>query len=152
MTLITYYIYPMPHGPMTIASTSAGLRSIYFGSVHLDGDNTPSQITNQAATQLQEYFAGKRQSFDIPIDIEMSDFQKCVYEELTRIPYGSTITTTQLAEYLGKPGSHRSIGATLKKNPLPIIIPEHRVISGNGVDERSKRNSGLRTLEQRFAQ
>ena len=82
--------------------------------------------------QLKEYFARKRKKFYIPLDIDGTEFQKSVWNELTKIPYGKTITYKTLSEKLGDVKAIRAVGKANSKNPVAIIIPCHRVIGSNG--------------------
>jgi methylated-DNA-[protein]-cysteine S-methyltransferase len=82
--------------------------------------------------QLKEYFAGTRKEFDVPLDIEGTDFQKRVWNELQNIPYGKTISYKSLSEKLGDVKAIRAVGKANGQNPIAIIIPCHRVIGANG--------------------
>jgi len=82
--------------------------------------------------QLNEYFAGTRKEFDVPLDIEGTDFQKKVWNELQKIPYGKTISYKTLSEKLGDVKAIRAVGKANGQNPVAIIIPCHRVIGANG--------------------
>ena len=82
--------------------------------------------------QLNEYFAGARKEFDVPLDIEGTDFQKRVWDELQKIPYGKTISYKTLSEKLGDVKAIRAVGKANGQNPIAIIIPCHRVIGANG--------------------
>ena len=82
--------------------------------------------------QLAEYFAGERQSFDVPIKASGSPFQQRVWQELTRIPFGTSITYGQLAEKVGNPDASRAVGNANGRNPISIIVPCHRVIGSSG--------------------
>jgi methylated-DNA-[protein]-cysteine S-methyltransferase len=82
--------------------------------------------------QLKEYFEGRRKVFDVPLDIEGTDFQKRVWNELQKIPYGKTISYKALSEKLGDVKSIRAVGKANGQNPVAIIIPCHRVIGANG--------------------
>ena len=84
------------------------------------------------ATELEEYFRGERMTFDLPLDINGTLFQKKVWAELNKIPYGKTTTYGELAEKIGHPRSFRAVGTAVGKNPLLIIVPCHRVIHKNG--------------------
>ncbi len=86
----------------------------------------------EAERQLEEYFAGRRTRFDLPLDPRGSEFQKTVWQALRRIPFGATRSYAQLARELGKPGAARAVGAANGKNPLSIIVPCHRVIGADG--------------------
>lgn len=89
-------------------------------------------VFSEPLHQLQEYFAGKRQEFELQIDPQGTPFQKEVWRELCRIPYGKTASYQAIAERLGKPKACRAVGMANGRNPLPIIIPCHRIIGKNG--------------------
>ena len=129
---MNHFVYPMPLGRLTIAAHEKGIVSIHFGDVELDMPRKPSTLTNKAATQIQEYFAGKRREFDLPLDPKGTDFQLTVWKALQTVPYGETRTYAQIAEAIGKPHAYRAVGMANNKNPIPILIPCHRVIGANG--------------------
>lgn len=85
-----------------------------------------------AKRQLEEYFAGERRDFDLPIDPHGTAFQRRVWAELRRIPFGETISYGELAARIGKPTASRAVGAANGRNPLPVVVPCHRVISHDG--------------------
>jgi methylated-DNA-[protein]-cysteine S-methyltransferase len=82
--------------------------------------------------QLAGYFAGERQQFDLPIKLAGTPFQQRVWQELVRIPFGTTITYAQLAQRVGKPTASRAVGHANGRNPISIVVPCHRVIGANG--------------------
>jgi methylated-DNA-[protein]-cysteine S-methyltransferase len=82
--------------------------------------------------QLESYFAGERRHFDLPLDLRGTPFQKSVWRELTRIPYGETISYGQLATRIGNPAASRAVGAANGRNPISVIVPCHRVIGAGG--------------------
>lgn len=92
--------------------------------------NVPS--LEKAVEQLQSYFAGKRSDFDLPLSLQGTEFQKRVWRELTRIPYGETISYAELARRVGNAKASRAVGLANGKNPLAIVVPCHRVIGANG--------------------
>ncbi len=132
MADLTYYPYRTPLGHITIASNGTALTTLAFGNQKLCGTRRATTLTNKAANQIQEYLAGKRQQFDLPLAPEGTDFQKRVWNALRDIPYGQTRSYSDVAATLGSPRSYRAVGGASNKNPLPIIIPCHRVISANG--------------------
>ena len=89
-------------------------------------------MTRWAVKELEEYFKGKRKEFTVPCRPEGTDFQKRVWEALTRIPYGETRTYKEIAAEAGNPKASRAVGMANNKNPVPIIIPCHRVIGSDG--------------------
>lgn len=93
------------------------------------GSSGPIQ---EAARQLREYFAGQRTNFDLPLAPDGTDFQKKVWRQLQDIPYGETISYGELAARVGNVKASRAVGAANGKNPIPIVIPCHRVIGANG--------------------
>lgn len=86
----------------------------------------------RAKDQLREYFDGTRREFDLPLDLQGTGFQLAVWRELARIPFGETISYGELARRIGRPTASRAVGAANGANPIPIIIPCHRVIGTNG--------------------
>ena len=82
--------------------------------------------------QLAQYFAGERQQFDVPLKLTGTPFQQRVWQELVRIPFGTTITYAELARRVGKPTASRAVGNANGRNPISILVPCHRVIGGNG--------------------
>ena len=94
--------------------------------------NIPSSISDWAAMQLQEYFEGIRCHFTFPVRIDGTDFQKSVWRELSRIPYGHVRSYSQIASAIGKPNASRAVGMACSRNPLWFVIPCHRVIGKNG--------------------
>lgn len=92
-----------------------------------------SDILDEAAGQIEEYFSGKRKYFDLPITYGGTEFQKKVWAELLKIPYNETRTYSEVAISIGNKNSYRAVGTACNANPMPIIIPCHRVISSSGV-------------------
>jgi len=139
-------ILDSPIGPLSIETDERGrLTQIHFGEEFLgssgsSGDGaeeprgTPRNPRNgdAVATQLREYFAGARRTFDVELALRGTPFQVAVWEELCRIPYGDTITYAELARRIGKPSAVRAVGAANGANPIPVIVPCHRVIGSNG--------------------
>ena len=97
-----------------------------------DTDDVPP-VLKEAATQLEEYFAGERREFDVPMELDGTAFQREVWAELTRIPYGETISYGELARRVGRPSAPRAVGQANGRNPIPIIVPCHRVLASNGI-------------------
>ncbi len=148
----TFFTYRTPRGKITLESDGQALTRVVFGQQVLNGTEKPTDLTNLAATQLQEYFAGKRSTFSVPLNPEGTPFQKLVWEALLTIPYGQTRTYKQIAEQIGHPQSFRAVGGANNKNPLPIFIPCHRVIgtdgSLTGYASGTKIKAGLLDLER----
>lgn len=97
------------------------------------GARAPDQVLDDAERQLSEYFDGRRTEFELPLASEGSEFQKKVWAELRRIPYGETVTYGDIARRLGyEPVISRAVGVANASNPLPIVVPCHRVIGSDG--------------------
>jgi methylated-DNA-[protein]-cysteine S-methyltransferase len=97
------------------------------------GGHDAPPVLKDTATQLEEYFAGDRTEFDLPMELDGTEFQREVWRELTRIPYGETISYGELARRVGRPRGPRAVGQANGRNPIPIIVPCHRVLASNGV-------------------
>jgi methylated-DNA-[protein]-cysteine S-methyltransferase len=91
-----------------------------------------TEVLSRAVTQLEEYFAGKRTEFDLPLELEGTAFQKDVWMTLAEIPYGKTISYAELASMVGRPSAFRAVGQANGANPIPIVLPCHRVIASGG--------------------
>jgi len=108
-------------------------------AVYLPSDNLPSvesgttPVMEEAIGEVSEYLNGSRKVFTVPVTPEGTEFQRLVWEALTDIPYGSTATYGEIAEYIGHPRSARAVGMACGCNPIPIIIPCHRVVAANGI-------------------
>ncbi len=133
-----YYCYlPTPIGDLLLAGDSEALSLIGFPQGKMRRDPDPDWIFNEkpfaaARQQLREYFAGKRKTFDLPLRLTGTEFQVQVLEELQRIPYGETVSYGAIAQRIGRPKAVRAVGAANGRNPLPIVIPCHRVIGSGG--------------------
>ena len=133
-----YYDYlDTPVGRLLLAADEHGLRHISFEVGRYPvwvGDDwqRDSGALRDVRTQLEAYFAGKLMEFDLPLAPQGSEFQLGVWDELRRIPYGATISYGQLAQRLGDPAASRAVGAANGRNPLPIVVPCHRVIGADG--------------------
>ena len=97
-----------------------------------DVDDVPP-VLKETASQLDEYFAGERTEFELPMELDGTAFQREVWTELTRIPYGKTISYGELARRVGRPNGPRAVGQANGRNPIPIIVPCHRVLASNGI-------------------
>ena len=118
-------------GIIEIRATSRKLLSILFVDEDLE-HVTENEITKKCGKEIEEYFNGKRREFDINIEVEGTEFQKKVLEEVKKIPYGMTMSYQQIAQNIGRENSARAVGTTIGKNTLLIVIPCHRVIGSNG--------------------
>ncbi len=124
----TFYSYVTPLGHVTIMARDGAITRLAFGSCRFDAVERPCEASNIAASQIQEYLAGKRRCFDVPLDLSGTEFQQEVWKGIASIPYGNSLTCSQLASSIGHPGSRRSVGSAVRKNPVPLIVADHRVI------------------------
>ena len=126
-------MYLSPLGPLLLWENGRGVCRVDFMEDGFEAAAEGTQIfLPEAEKQLAEYFRGERRAFDLPLSALGTAFQLAVWKELTRIPYGKTISYGQLAQNLGKPGAARAVGMACHFNPLPLIVPCHRVIGGDG--------------------
>lgn len=126
-------IYESPVGALTILAGENGIQAIKFGKDEkVKSTGKASEMTRRAVKELEEYFQGKRKEFTVPCVPEGTDFQKRVWEALTRIPYGVTRTYKEIAVEIVNSRASRAVGMANNKNPVPIIIPCHRVIGSDG--------------------
>lgn len=127
------YIYNTIAGKIAITGTENGIISLSFSEDVPQGSEVKeTYLLAEAGKQLIEYFDGKRTNFDLPLLPKGTPFQKKVWQALTTIPYGETISYKELAGYIGNPKACRAVGMANNRNPLPIFIPCHRVIGSNG--------------------
>ena len=142
---LAYRTVDSPVGPLLVAATPAGLVRVAFASEQHDHvlDQLASSVsprilrsgrgTDDAARQLDEYFAHRRRAFDLPTDLRLVDgFRRTVIEHLRDIPYGSTASYAEVAVAAGSPKAVRAVGSACAHNPLPIVIPCHRVVRSDG--------------------
>ena len=135
--MILYRHLDSPVGTLTVAATDAGLHAIEFPRNRHPADREGwteggHALIDLAARQLDEYFAAGRRAFDLPLAPRGTDFQRTVWMTLAGIGYGETISYSQLAQRVGKPTAMRAVGAANGRNPLPIVLPCHRVIGADG--------------------
>lgn len=130
---MNHYVYAMPQGRMTIVDSEGAVVRIGFGVLDVEGSAlSPTALTNEAATQLMEYFAGKRRTFSLPLAPKGTPFQKEVWQALSSIPYGQTRSYADIAAQVGRPKAFRAVGMANNRNPIPIVIPCHRVVGSSG--------------------
>jgi methylated-DNA-[protein]-cysteine S-methyltransferase len=146
-----YYCYlDTPIGELLLAGDDDALCLVSFPEGSMRRDPDPDWIYNEkpfalARQQLTEYFAGERREFDLPLKLSGTEFQMSVLHALQHIPYGETTSYAEIAERIGRPKAVRAVGAANGRNPLPIIVPCHRVIGSHG--ELTGFGGGLDTKE-----
>ena len=133
-----YYCYfDTPIGELLLAGEADSLSMIGFPKGAMRRDPEAEWIYNEAPfevvrSQLAEYFAGERKDFDLPLSLSGTEFQVAVLEALQKIPYGETMSYGAVAKQIGRPKAVRAVGAANGRNPIPIIVPCHRVIGTSG--------------------
>ena len=122
--------YTSPLGPIRLRADGEALTALTFGP----GATGPlDAVLGAACTQLDEYFAGTRRDFDLPLRLDGTPWERRVWDQLLTIPYGETATYGELAQRLGAgPGAARAVGAANGRNPISIVVPCHRVIGASG--------------------
>ena len=127
-----------PVGSLTLVASDHGLCAVLWpGDERIDFAVEPSSapdhpVLDAAAHQLDEYFAGRRTTFDLPLDLRGTPFQVSVWEALSEIPFGHTSTYGEQARRIGRPGSARAVGAANGRNPVSIVLPCHRIVGKDG--------------------
>ena len=115
---------------LAVTTTDGAVTRIRFGKKARRPAET--RFERQVAQQLSEYLAGRRDEFTFPTEPEGTDFDRSVWDQLARIPYGETRTYGQVARAIGKPKAARAVGTANGRNPIPIVVPCHRVVAGGG--------------------
>lgn len=133
-----YYCYlDTPIGELLLAGEDGALAMIGFPTGSMRRDPEADWIYNEkplatARQQLEEYFAGARKDFDLPLTLAGTEFQVSVLKALLEIPYGETVSYGDIAKRIGRPRAVRAVGAANGRNPIPIVVPCHRVIGSSG--------------------
>ncbi|MGE5194798.1 MAG: methylated-DNA--[protein]-cysteine S-methyltransferase [Deltaproteobacteria bacterium] len=137
MTTIFYHVVPSPIGDLMLVSNGEALTGLYMsdhrgGPKPEDGWRPDEGEFDAVSIQLAAYFAGDLREFDVPLAPHGAEFQKKVWRELCRIPFGKTISYGELARRIGQPTASRAVGLANGRNPISIIVPCHRVIGADG--------------------
>lgn len=122
---------PSPVGPLRITADERAVTRIGFGGTPGTGSAQTPPL-RQAVRELEEYFAGMRRTFTVPVAPAGTEFQRAVWEALRQIPFGQTRSYKQIAEHIGRPSACRAVGMANNRNPIAIFIPCHRVVGANG--------------------
>jgi methylated-DNA-[protein]-cysteine S-methyltransferase len=141
---VAYDLADTPIGTLLVAATDRGLVRVAFDPEPEREEEllarrlgvrvlrSPKPV-DEAKRELDEYFERRRTRFDLRVDLSLAtDFHKLVLEELARVPYGATATYGELANRVGKPRAARAVGLCMNRNPLPIVLPCHRVVGASG--------------------
>jgi methylated-DNA-[protein]-cysteine S-methyltransferase len=132
-----YTHYDTPVGRLLLIADERGLRGLFMeqhrrGPTRVDDFRADASPFDETRRQLDEYFAGRRRVFELPLAAEGTEFQRMVWRELSRIPYGETCSYGEIARRVGRPAASRAVGAANGRNPISIIVPCHRVIGSTG--------------------
>lgn len=121
-----------PVGLLRLTASEQGLVRVALHASGPAGGDAPTGVLADAVRQLREYFEGAREVFDLPLEPEGTPFQREVWAALSAIPFGETTSYSEIATRIGRPDAVRAVGSANGQNPIPIIIPCHRVIGADG--------------------
>ncbi|MBU6234084.1 MAG: methylated-DNA--[protein]-cysteine S-methyltransferase [Acidobacteria bacterium] len=122
-----------PWGTWIVEGDHDGLTTIHLPGARRRAHGAPSPLVRAAARQLEQYFAGRRTTFELDLHVSGTEFQTRVWTQLAGVPFGTTVTYRDLAEAVGHPRAYRAVGSTNAKNPFPVVIPCHRVVASGGL-------------------
>jgi methylated-DNA-[protein]-cysteine S-methyltransferase len=132
---MNYRLLETPVGTLRLVSDGSALTAIEFEGRYRDGageESASDPVLSDCSDQLREYFAGRRTRFDLPLSPEGTAFQQSVWQALGDIPFGAQRSYADIARAIGRPGAARAVGAANGRNPLPIVVPCHRVVGSDG--------------------
>jgi len=135
-----------PLGPLTISATENAIVGLVIGQRHRD--SAPTDLLNHAKNQLDEYFAGHRRDFDLPLHFQGTPFQEAIWTTLRAIGHGETVSYRDLGKQAGVGRAPRAVGGAVGKNPIPVIIPCHRVLATTGRITGYSGGEGIPTKEK----
>ncbi len=149
LTTPVSHTLPSPLGDITLELEGDALvrLSIHDGPAVSTESAPEHSLLAQIVEQLMEYFNGQRQDFDVPVALEETAFQQDIWQALLDIPYGHTLSYGELGAAAGHPGSARAVGGAVGANPIPIIVPCHRVMGANGAITGYSGGSGIATKQ-----
>lgn len=136
---VRYDLIDSPIGDLFVASTDRGLCRISYtvegqdeALARIFGVRVLRSPLDEVRRELDEYFDGRRREFDLPLDLRVAPFHEAVLRELALVPYGRVDTYGSLAAKVGSPKAARAVGTVMNRNPIPIVLPCHRIIGANG--------------------
>ncbi|MGN9775103.1 methylated-DNA--[protein]-cysteine S-methyltransferase [Micromonospora sp. H33] len=136
-----------PIGEFSVATDGAAVCGTHFGRVAAAGDEPADEPAERAVAEMRAYFAGELTAFTVPVRVPRgSEFERAVWREMTTIPYGGTLTYGEVARRLGDASAARAVGVACNRNPVPVIVPCHRIVGaggklvgfGGGLDRKAK--------------
>jgi methylated-DNA-[protein]-cysteine S-methyltransferase len=136
---VRFDVVPSPIGDLRVAVTDRGLARVSFWEegweetlARVYGVRVLQSPADDVRRELDEYFEGRRTTFDLPLDLRVPAFHEEVLRELALVPYGQTETYGRLAAKVGRPRAARAVGTVMNRNPIPIVLPCHRIVGANG--------------------
>lgn len=131
---VSWTIFESPLGPLTLLAGPTRVTALHFAARAGSPEPMPRPPAPlaEATRQLEQYFAGERRRFELPLDLAGTPFQRRVWQELLRLPYGTTVSYSELAERVGRSDRLRAVAAAVGRTPLPILVPCHRVVAADG--------------------
>jgi methylated-DNA-[protein]-cysteine S-methyltransferase len=122
-----------PIGEFSVASDGTAICGAHFGRIRGATTEPDDELLQRAVTELRSYFAGELTAFTLPVSVRGdNDFERAVWREMTTIPYGGTRTYGEVAAAVGEPGAARAVGVACNRNPIPVIVPCHRIVGAGG--------------------
>ena len=125
-------LYNSPIGPLRLVASDAGITTIGFDAHEQNMTTTRHPILIQCLDELKSYFEGKRHTFEVPLDIQGTIFQMAAWAALRNVPHGHSISYQVQSERIGRPRAYRAVANANAANPIPIIIPCHRIVRASG--------------------
>jgi methylated-DNA-[protein]-cysteine S-methyltransferase len=133
MTDQIWTVHESPLGPLTLLAGPSGLTGLRFpGAPRPSAAAHRPEAFRATVEQLEQYFAGERETFELELDLAGTEFQRRVWSRLRRIPYGTTVSYGAIAAEIGRPERSRAVGAAVGRTPIPIVVPCHRVVGADG--------------------
>ncbi|WP_320068312.1 methylated-DNA--[protein]-cysteine S-methyltransferase [Micromonospora sp. RTGN7] len=118
-----------PIGEFSVATDDDGVCGTHFGRMESAVETPADELSGRAVAELRAYFVGELTEFTVPVAVRRgSDFERAVWREMTRIPYGEMVTYGAVAKAVGEPGAARAVGVACNRNPIPVIVPCHRIV------------------------
>ena len=138
-----------PLGPLTVSAEGDAIVGLAIGIRHADSEHT--LLLGSAKTQLDEYFLGTRTTFDLPLHLSGTAFQEAIWTALQTVPYGRTLSYQVLGEKAGRGTAPRAVGGAVGRNPIPILVPCHRILASPGRITGYSGGEGIPTKEKLLA-
>ncbi len=133
MVGMRWTVLDSPIGDFSVATDGTAVCGTHFGRVPSAEAEPGDALAGRAVAELRAYFAGELTAFTVPVVMPRgSDFERAVWQEMTRIPYGETLTYGEVARRVGDPGAARAVGVACNRNPVPVIVPCHRIVGAGG--------------------